>query len=89
MAAPEVIAALSQNDLEYRYLGIIGATGLSLADRRVQAYGVDEYEYFAGLSGLTPKYEFMLPDHQYAYFKAQSGFTGTLADVARAFWGAW
>lgn len=84
---PDQIAALSLNDLEFQYLGTLGATG-ALDDRRTQIYGDEAWTYYAGKSGLTPASAYMLPDHQYAYFKAQTGLTsGTLTDLSRAFWG--
>ena len=42
--APDVLAALSLNDVEYRYLGTLGGTG-SLEDRREQIYGSSEHAY--------------------------------------------
>jgi hypothetical protein len=84
---PDQIAALSNDDLEGMYLGTLGGTG-ALDDRRSQIYGDEPWVYFSNLSGLTPKEMFQLPDHQYAYFKAQTGLTeGTLTDLERAFWG--
>jgi hypothetical protein len=77
----------TSTDLEMLYLKTKkGATGPSLEDMREQVYGSNAHAYFAALSGLTPAQNFMLPDHQYAYYKAQSGASGTLADVSRAFW---
>jgi hypothetical protein len=83
---PDQIAALSNDDLEGLYLGTLGGTG-ALDDRRQFVYGDEPWVYFSNLSGLLPKESFMLPDHQYAYYKAQTGATGTLTDVERAFWG--
>jgi hypothetical protein len=84
---PDQIAALSNDDLEFAYLGTLGATD-ALDDRRRQIYGDEEWAWYAGLSGLTPAQDFQLPDHKYAYMRAQTGVNGTLADVERAFWGA-
>jgi hypothetical protein len=81
------IAALSNDDLEGLYLGTLGGTG-SLEDKREFVYGENEWAYFAALSGLTPPELFQKPDHQLAYYTAQTGATGTLTDVERAFWGA-
>lgn len=84
---PDQIAALSNDDLEFQYLGSLGATG-ALDDRRSQVYGDEMHAYFAALSGLTPAQDYQLPDHQYAYYTAQTGASGTLTDVERVFWGA-
>ena len=72
-------------DLEYAYLGSLGATG-TLADRRLQIYG-DQFAYFSALSGLTPANLYSLTDHKYAYYSTQTGTTGSLADVQSTFWG--
>ncbi len=72
-------------DLEYAYLGSLGATG-SLSDRRAQIYG-DQFDYFSARSGLTPANRYSLADHQYAYYAAGVR-TGSLADVQRGFWAA-
>jgi hypothetical protein len=84
---PDQIAALSNDDLEGLYLGTLGGTG-SLEDRRQFVYGDEQWVYFSNLSGLTPKGTFTLPDHQYAYYKAQTVATGSLADLERSFWGS-
>lgn len=73
-------------DLEYAYLGNLGATG-TLADRRLQIYG-DQFAYFSALSGLTPANLYSLTDHKYAYYSTQTGTTGSLADVQSTFWRA-
>ena len=75
----------SNADLEYAYLGSLGATG-TLADRRLQIYG-DQFAYFSALSGLTPANLYSLADHQYAYYSAGVR-TGSLADVKQGFWAA-
>ena len=72
-------------DLEYAYLGSLGATG-TLADRRLQIYG-DQFAYFSARSGLTPANRYSLADHQYAYYAAGVR-TGSLADVKQGFWAA-
>lgn len=73
-------------DLEYAYLGSLGAAG-TLADRRLQIYG-DQFAYFSALSGLTPASLYSLTDHKYAYYSTQTGTTGSLADVQSTFWSA-
>ncbi len=73
-------------DLEYAYLGSLGATG-TLADRRLQIYG-DQFAYFSARSGLTPANLYSLADHQYAYYSTQTGTTGSLADVQSTLWSA-
>ena len=77
----------SNADLEYAYLGSQGATG-TLADRRSQVYGADQFDYFSARSGLTPANLYSLADHQYAYYSTQTGTTGSLADVQSTFWSA-
>ena len=76
----------SNVDLEYAYLGSQGATG-TLADRRSQIYGADQFAYFSARSGLTPANRYSLADHQYAYYAAAVR-TGSLADVKQGFWAA-
>jgi len=45
-----------------------------------------EYEYYAGLSGLTPTQNFSLSDHKLAYWRTETGLsTGSLADAEMAF----
>ncbi len=56
-------------DLEYAYLGSLGATGLSLADRRAQIYTPSEWDYFSSRSGLTPVTLYSLNDHKVAYYR--------------------
>ena len=73
-------------DLEYAYLGSLGATG-TLADRRSQIYGADQFAYFSARSGLTPANLYSLTDHKYAYYSTQTGTTGSLSDVQSTFWG--
>jgi len=74
-------------DLEYAYLGSLGATGSSLADRRQQIYGASLWAYFSARSGLAPVEKYSLADHQLAYFRAQAGITtGSLADAKTKFW---
>lgn len=73
-------------DLEYAYLGTLGATG-TLADRRLQIYG-DQFTYFSTRSGLAPASLYSLTDHKYAYYSTQTGTTGSLADVQSTFWSA-
>ena len=77
----------SNVDLEYAYLASLGATG-TLADRRLQIYGADQFAYFSARSGLTPANRYSLNDHKYAYYSTQTGTTGSLADVQSTFWGA-
>ena len=55
-------------DLEYAYLGSLGATG-TLADRREKIYG-GEWAYFSARSGLAPASFYSLSDHKYAYYAA-------------------
>ena len=76
----------SNADLEYAYLGSLGATG-SLSDRRAQIYGTDQFAYFSARSGLTPVILYSLADHQYAYYAAGAR-SGSLADVKQGFWAA-
>lgn len=71
-------------ELEYAYLGGLGATRPSLADRRLQIYGASHHAYFAALSGLTPAAKYSLTDHKRVAFGATSG--QSLADAARVFW---
>lgn len=80
----------SMADLETVYLrGVSGNTDqrLSLSGLRRLVYGVDEWAYFSGLSGLVPAGRFTLADHMLAYYRTQGGIAaGTLADAQRAFW---
>lgn len=82
--------AATGSDLERLYLQVASGNtspSLSLADLRRLVYGVDEWAYFAGLSGLAPAEKYTLNDHMLAYYRAQSGLTsGTLADAQRATW---
>ena len=71
-------------DLEYAYLGSLGATG-TLADRRLQIYG-NQFAYFSTRSGLAPSNLYSLIDHKYAYYSTQTGTAGSLADVSTRFW---
>lgn len=73
----------SNADLEHAYLGNQGATS-TLADRRLQIYGADQFAYFSARSGLTPANLYSLADHQYAYYSAGVR-TGSLADVQSTF----
>lgn len=77
-------------DLEYAYLGTLGATGTTLLDRQFQIYGASKHAYFAALSGLTPASFFSLQDHKYAYYSNVSGLTPkslySLQDHQAKFW---
>ena len=79
-------------DLEYAYLGTLGATGTTLLDRQFQIYGASKHAYFAALSGLTPVSFFSLQDHKYAYYSALSGLVPanlySISDHQAAFWAA-
>lgn len=50
-------------DLEYAYLGTLGATGTTLIDRRSQVYTPNTFAYWSGLSGLVPAQSYSLTDH--------------------------
>lgn len=60
-------------DLEYAYLASEGATGRTLADRRLEIYGENEWAYFSALSGLSPATSYSVSDHMLAYYRAQTG----------------
>lgn len=76
---------MSAAELEIAWLrmksGVTGAA--SLSDLRYLVYGPSQLDYFKAQSGATSG---SLADVKYAYFKAQSGASGSLVDVARAFW---
>jgi hypothetical protein len=73
-------------DLEFAYLGSLGAAG-TLNDRRRAIYGANQHAYFGALSGLTPTRLYSLNDHKLAYYRTQSGLAiGSLADCQREFW---
>lgn len=55
-------------DLEYAYLGTLGATGTTLLDRRREIYGESHHAYYSNASGLTPKNLYSLADHQSAFW---------------------
>lgn len=72
-------------DLEYAFLGQLGATGRSLEDRRGQIYGDSDWAYFSARSGIPASRS--LADHELAYYRAGAGVTsGSLTDAQAKAW---
>lgn len=73
----------SNTDLELLWLQQeSNLTEGSVEDLRMDVYGESEHAYFASLSGLSIG---SLNDHKLAYYRAETGGTGSLSDCARAF----
>lgn len=87
---PAEAAILSTNDLEYLWLQ--AKTGLtpqqgSVQDMRRTLYNSNEFDYWATLSGLTPKTFFSLADHKLKAMQLDTGSTSIyLTDVERLFY---
>lgn len=72
-------------DLEVAWLRkVSGVTAAaSVEDLRQAVYGDSEHAYWAAKSGLSVG---SLADHKLAAMKADTGATGSLADVSRVYW---
>lgn len=75
----------SSADLEIAWLRKVTAnTGpATKSDLRKQVYGDSEHAYWAARSGLPYG---SLVDHKLAAMKLDTGATGTITDVSRAYW---
>lgn len=82
---PEDYATMSNRDLEIHWLRF--QTGrsdfLSVQDLRYILYSGNERAYWAARSGLTSG---SLSDHKITAMRNDTGLTGTLSDVSRAYW---
>lgn len=82
---PSTYASKSNSELEIAWLREqTGETGAAtLSDLRKKLYSSGEHAYWAARSGLLFG---TLADHKLTTMKADTGATGTLSDVSRAFW---
>lgn len=82
---PSTYASKSNSELEIAWLrkqtGEVGTA--SISDLRKKLYSSGEHAYWAARSGLTSG---SLSDHKLAAMKLDTGATGTLTDVSRAYW---
>lgn len=82
---PTTYGSKSNRDLEIAWLRkVSGVTGpASVEDLRQAVYGASEHAYWAAKSGLPVG---SLTDHKITTMKADTGATGSLADVSRLYW---
>lgn len=82
---PGSYASQSNSALELAWLRKVSGSSASssLSDLKKAVFGSSERDYWAARSGLTSG---SLSDHKLAAMKADTGASGSLSDVSRAFW---